>query len=54
MRTVRAKRPLCRRNYRVATAAIEEMVELTLHCLSVLIPGAAWARPTRSTTWRCG
>ena len=42
MRTVRAEHPLCRRNYRVATAVIEEKVELTLHCLSVLIPGPAW------------
>ena len=50
-RTALAQHPLCRRNYRVATAAIEEMVDLTLHCLSVLIPGALiYARPRMGKT----
>ena len=41
-----ALHPLVRRHYRVATAAIEELVDLVEHCVRLLIPGAlVHARP---------
>jgi hypothetical protein len=36
----RQQHPLVRRNYRVATAAIEAFADLVERCLRVLIPGA--------------
>src|SRR5450755_1887352 len=43
--------PLLRRNYRVATAAIESFVDLVERCLRVLIPGAlVYARPRMGKT----
>src|SRR5271163_4128970 len=43
--------PLVRRNYRVATAAIESFVDLVERCLRVLIPGAlVYARPRMGKT----
>ena len=43
--------PLIRRHYRVATAAIEELVDLVEHCVRVLIPGAlVHARPRMGKT----
>src|ERR1700676_512521 len=43
--------PLMRRNYRVATAAIESFVDLVERCLRVLIPGAlVYARPRMGKT----
>jgi hypothetical protein len=43
--------PLTRRNYRVATAAIESFVDLVERCLRVLIPGAlVYARPRMGKT----
>jgi hypothetical protein len=43
--------PLLRRNYRVATAAIESFVDLVERCLRVLIPGALiYARPRMGKT----
>jgi hypothetical protein len=42
----RHEHPLLRRNYRVATAAIESFVDLVERCLRVLMPGAlVYARP---------
>ena len=42
----RLEHPLVRRNYRVATAAIEAFADLVERCLRVLIPGALiYARP---------
>ena len=47
----RQTHPLVRRNYRVATAAIESFVDLTERCLRVLIPGAlVYARPRMGKT----
>lgn len=47
----RQSHPLVRRNYRVATTAIEAMVTLTERCLRVLIPGAlVYARPRMGKT----
>src|ERR1039457_1060405 len=44
--------PLLRRNYRVATAAIESFVDLVERCLRVLIPGAlVYARPRMGKTY---
>ena len=41
-----ALHPLVRRHYRVATTAIEELVDLVEHCVRLLIPGAlVHARP---------
>ena len=43
--------PLARRNYRVATSAIEAFVDLVEHCVQVLIPGALiYARPRMGKT----
>ncbi|TPQ43528.1 ATP-binding protein [Cupriavidus pinatubonensis] len=43
--------PLARRQYRVATAAIEGFVDLVDHCVRVLIPGALiYARPRMGKT----
>lgn len=43
--------PLTRRHYRVATAAIEALVDLVNHCLRVRIPGAlVYARPRMGKT----
>ncbi|MDE1997883.1 MAG: ATP-binding protein [Burkholderiales bacterium] len=43
--------PLARRHYRVGTAAIEEMVDLVMHCINVRIPGALiYARPRMGKT----
>ena len=43
--------PLARRHYRVATAAIEQLVELVEHCIRVLVPGALiHARPRMGKT----
>lgn len=43
--------PLARRHYRVATAAIEALVDRVEHCLRVLIPGAlVYARPRMGKT----
>ena len=43
--------PLTRRNYRVATSAIEEFVELVENCVRLLIPGALiHARPRMGKT----
>jgi hypothetical protein len=43
--------PLARRNYRVATGAIESFVDLVEHCVRVLIPGALiYARPRMGKT----
>ncbi len=43
--------PLARRHYRVATAAIEEFVDLVEHCVRLLIPGALiHARPRMGKT----
>lgn len=43
--------PLLRRNYRVATAAIESFVDLVERCLRVLIPGAlVYPRPRMGKT----
>ena len=42
----RHEHPLLRRNYRVATTAIESFVDLLERCLRVMIPGAlVYARP---------
>src|SRR6266481_4756316 len=42
----RHEHPLLRRNYRVATTAIESFVDLVARCLRVLMPGAlVYARP---------
>lgn len=47
----RFEHPLVRRNYRVATAAIEALADLVEHCLRVLIPGALiYARPRMGKT----
>lgn len=47
----RQTHPLVRRNYRVATSAIESMVSLTERCLRVMIPGAlVYARPRMGKT----
>ncbi len=47
----RLERPLVRRNYRVATAAIEAFADLVERCLRVLIPGALiYARPRMGKT----
>ena len=46
-----ALHPLVRRHYRVATAAIEELVDLVEHCVRLLIPGAlVHARPRMGKT----
>lgn len=46
-----AGHPLSRRHYRVGTAAIEQMVDLVMHCLKVRIPGAlVYARPRMGKT----
>ena len=46
-----ASHPLARRHYRVATAAIEELVDLVEHCVRLLIPGAlVHARPRMGKT----
>lgn len=43
--------PLVRRHYRVATSAIEELVDLVEHCVRLLIPGAlVHARPRMGKT----
>jgi hypothetical protein len=43
--------PLTRRHYRVATAAIEALVDRVEHCLRILIPGAlVYARPRMGKT----
>ena len=43
--------PLVRRHYRVATTAIEELVDLVEHCVRLLIPGAlVHARPRMGKT----
>lgn len=43
--------PLVRRHYRVATSAIEELVDLVVHCVRLLIPGAlVHARPRMGKT----
>ena len=43
--------PLVRRHYRVATTAIEELVDLVEHCVRLLIPGAlVQARPRMGKT----
>lgn len=43
--------PLIRRNYRVATVAIEHLIDLIEHCVSLLIPGALiHARPRMGKT----
>jgi hypothetical protein len=43
--------PLIRRHYRVATVAIEELVDLVEHCVRLLIPGAlVHARPRMGKT----
>ena len=43
--------PLVRRHYRVATSAIEELVDLVEHCVRQLIPGAlVHARPRMGKT----
>ena len=43
--------PLTRRHYRVATVAIEELVDLVEHCVRLLIPGAlVHARPRMGKT----
>ena len=43
--------PLLRRNYRVATTAIESFVDLVERCLRVLMPGAlVYARPRMGKT----
>ena len=42
----RHEHPLLRRNYRIATTAIESLVDVVDRCLRVLIPGAlVYARP---------
>src|SRR5882762_8124969 len=47
----RSEHPLLRRNYRVATTAIESFVDLVERCLRVLIPGAlVYARPRMGKT----
>ena len=47
----RLEHPLVRRNYRVATAAIEAFADLVERCLRVLIPGALiYARPRMGKT----
>ena len=47
----RHEHPLLRRNYRVATAAIESFVDLVERCLRVLMPGAlVYARPRMGKT----
>lgn len=47
----RHEHPLLRRNYRVATGAIESFVDLVERCLRVLIPGAlVYARPRMGKT----
>jgi hypothetical protein len=47
----RPEHPLLRRNYRVATTAIESLVDLVERCLRVLIPGAlVYARPRMGKT----
>jgi hypothetical protein len=44
--------PLVRRNYRVATPAIESFVDLVERCLRVLMPGAlVYARPRMGKTY---
>ncbi len=46
-----AGHPLSRRHYRVGTAAIEQMVDLVMHCLKVRIPGTlVYARPRMGKT----
>lgn len=46
-----AVHPLVRRHYRVATSAIEELVDLVEHCVRLLIPGAlVHARPRMGKT----
>ena len=46
-----ASHPMSRRNYRVATAAIQEFVDLVDHCVRVMIPGAlVHARPRMGKT----
>ena len=46
-----ALHPLVRRHYRVATSAIEDLVDLVEHCVRVLIPGAlVHARPRMGKT----
>ncbi len=43
--------PLVRRHYRVATAAIEQFVDLVERCIGVLVPGALiHARPRMGKT----
>ncbi|CDS55340.1 Type II secretory pathway, component ExeA (predicted ATPase) [Polaromonas sp. CG9_12] len=43
--------PLVRRHYRVATAAIEQFVDLVERCIRVLVPGALiHARPRMGKT----
>ena len=43
--------PLVRRHYRVATAAIEQLVDLVERCIRVLVPGALiHARPRMGKT----
>jgi hypothetical protein len=47
----RHEHPLLRRNYRVATTAIESLVDLVERCLRVLMPGAlVYARPRMGKT----
>jgi hypothetical protein len=47
----RHEHPLLRRNYRVATTAIESFVDLVERCLRVLMPGAlVYARPRMGKT----
>ena len=47
----RHEHPLLRRNYRIATAAIESLVDVVDRCLRVLIPGAlVYARPRMGKT----
>lgn len=47
----RHEHPLLRRNYRVATTAIESFVDLVERCLRVMIPGAlVYARPRMGKT----
>ena len=47
----RHEHPLLRRNYRVATAAIESFFDLVERCLRVLMPGAlVYARPRMGKT----
>ena len=47
----RHEHPLLRRNYRIATTAIESLVDVVDRCLRVLIPGAlVYARPRMGKT----